>query len=270
MFEMRTFGDLDIAERGGHAMQPARTAWPVGRRVTQPVAPGAAGRILVVMHGEQSCPGRIGQHLVRAGYELDRRKPRFGCQLPTQLANYAGVVVFGGPMSANDPDSWLACEIALAAQALKENTPYLGVCLGGQILAKALGARVARHPEAAVEIGYYPITPTAAGARIGAWPAHVYHWHSEGFDVPAGAKLLAKGEAFPNQAYAFGRAIGLQFHPEITYALVNRWTTVANGMLGLPGAKPAASHLREHMLNAAAVDAWLARLLGHWLVGIPA
>ncbi len=110
---------------------------------------------------------------------------------------------------------------------LKEAKPLLGVCLGAQMLARHLGHRVYRHPEGKVEIGYYPIVPTEAGEALCAapFPTHVYQWHREGFDLPRGATLLAAGSDFEAQAFRYGpAAYGLQFHPEVTYAMMCRWT----------------------------------------------
>ena len=85
---------------------------------------------------------------------------------------------------------------------LREQRPFLGICLGAQMLAKQLGARSRRIRKALTQIGYYPIRPTAAGTRVCPnWPEHVYHWHREGFELPAGAELLAEGDDFPVQAF---------------------------------------------------------------------
>ncbi len=167
------------------------------------------GRVLVVLHQEHSCPARIGRLLHTMGYELDARRPRFGDPLPDTLAHHAGAIIFGGPMSVNDPDEWLRREIDFVGVALKENAPLLGVCLGGQMIAKHLGVRVAPHREGLAEIGYYPIAPTQAGHDICAapFPEHVYQWHFEGFELPPGADLLARGTTFENQAFRFGSAV---------------------------------------------------------------
>ena len=79
---------------------------------------------------------------------------------------------------------------------LKEEKPFLGICLGAQMLARHLGERVFTHPEGKAEVGYYPIKPTPAGRAICDWPAHVYQWHREGFDLPRGTELLAEGDIF--------------------------------------------------------------------------
>jgi GMP synthase (glutamine-hydrolysing) len=126
--------------------------------------------VLIVLHQETSTPGRIGNALRALGHPLDIRRPRFGDALPETLEGHAGAVIFGGPMSANDPDDFVRREIDWIAVPLREQRPFLGVCLGAQMLAMQLGARVAPHPQGRAEIGYYPIRPTLAGSgfvRIG-------------------------------------------------------------------------------------------------------
>jgi GMP synthase (glutamine-hydrolysing) len=227
--------------------------------------------VLIVLHGEHSCPGRIGQVLRRKGHALDIRKPRFGDRLPATLEHHAGAVIFGGPMSANDPDDFIKTEIDWIGVPLEEERPFLGVCLGAQMLTKHLGGRVGFHPEEIVEIGYCPVNPTAAGAAFGPWPEKVYHWHREGFDIPAGATVLAEGTTFANQAMAYGKAaLGVQFHPEITYALVARWTYDASYRLGLKGAQSREAQLSGHILHGDSVLVWLDRFIEQWLLGAAA
>src|SRR5581483_5491783 len=149
--------------------------------------------VLIVLHQEHSTPGRVGQMLVNRGLPLDIRRPRFGDPLPETLSDHAAAVVFGGPQSANDPDEFVRREIDWLEVPLKEGKPFLGICLGAQMLARQLGARVYPHPEGYAEVGYYPIRPTAAGRAVCArWPDRVYQWHREGFDLPRGADLLAE------------------------------------------------------------------------------
>ncbi len=112
-------------------------------------------------------------------------------------SDHAGAVIFGGPMSANDPDDFVRREIDWIAVPLREQRPFLGICLGAQMLAMQLGARVAPHPEGRAQIGYYPIRPTAAGHAICPnWPDHVYHWHREGFELPARCRIAGRGQRF--------------------------------------------------------------------------
>jgi GMP synthase (glutamine-hydrolysing) len=184
--------------------------------------------VLIILHQEHSTPGRIGRLLQERGHALDIRRPRFGDPLPTTLARHAGAVIFGGPMSANDDEPFLKQETAWLEVPLREQRPYLGLCLGAQLLARHLGSRIWPHPQGRAEIGYYPLVPTVAGERLARqigepWPAYVYHWHREGFDCPSGAETLATGDDFPTQAIRVGpAAFGLQFHPEVTHAMLCR------------------------------------------------
>ncbi len=148
--------------------------------------------------------------------------------LPAGL-DRAGLVLMGGPMSVNDQDRhpWLEDEQALIRDAVGDGRPVLGVCLGAQLIARALGARV------------YPSVPergwrTLAGAPRNplfppAFPA--FELHGETFDLPEGATLLATGDAVRHQAFAIGSALGLQFHLEATPAVIAAWTA------DLPGAE---------------------------------
>ncbi len=227
--------------------------------------------VLLVLHQETSTPGRLGRLLAERGHPLDIRRPRYGDPLPETLEAHAGAVIFGGPMSANDPDDFVRREIDWIRVPLDEGKPFLGLCLGAQMLARLLGARVYAHPEGRAEIGYYPLVPTPEGhdlaARLRApWPAFVYHWHREGFDAPAGATTLATGDDFPVQAIRMGEAAyGLQFHPEVTHAMVCRWTVRAHERLSLPGAQPRDAHLEGRLMHDPYVAAWLDAILDHWL-----
>ncbi|ALA17514.1 MULTISPECIES: glutamine amidotransferase [Chelatococcus] len=227
--------------------------------------------VLIVLHQEHSTPGRVGRLLAERGHLLDIRRPRFGDPLPQTLELHAGAVVFGGPMSANDPDDWVKREIDWIGVALDEKKPLLGLCLGAQMLSKHLGGRVDPHPSGLAEIGYYPLKPTTTGRRFASetgapWPSHVYQWHREGLDCPPGGELLAEGADFPNQAFRVGpAAFGLQFHPEVTHAMIYRWTTRASERLSLPGAQASHLHHRGRFMYDPAVALWLDAFLDHWL-----
>ena len=224
--------------------------------------------VLIVLHQESSKPGRIGNVLRELGHSLDIRRPRFGDPLPETLDDHAGAVIFGGPMSANDPDDYIRREIDWIGVPLREQRSFFGICLGAQMLAMHLGARVAPHPEGRAQIGYYPIRPTAAGRAICPdWPDHVYHWHREGFELPPGADLLAEGSDFPNQAFQYGNAFGVQFHPDVTYAMMCGWTT--RGRLDQPGAQPRHQHFAGRAVHDVAERAWLKHFIDLWLAREP-
>ena len=227
--------------------------------------------VLIVLHTEASTPGRIGHMLQEKGYRLDIRRHSLGDPLPGTLAQHAGAVIFGGPMSANDPDDWIAREIDWIGLPLKEQKPFLGVCLGAQMLSKHLGGAVGPHADGLVEIGYYPLMPTREGAAHGPWPAQVYHWHREGLTLPKDAVRLATGETFENQAFRYGdRAFGIQFHPEVTRLTMHRWGVIGAHRFVMPNAQNSAAHLEGNLLHDAPVKDWLSRFLDHWLTGEPA
>jgi GMP synthase (glutamine-hydrolysing) len=229
-------------------------------------APSSLLPVLIILHQETSIPGRIGNALRALGYALDIRRPRFGDPLPATLSQHAGAVVFGGPMSANDPDDYVRREIDWMAVPLIERRPLLGICLGAQMLAIQLGARVAPHAEGRVEMGYYPISPTQAGLRLCThWPEQVYHWHREGFELPTGCELLAEGCDFPVQAFRFGNAFGLQFHPDVTFAMMCRWTTCGAERLDAAGAHPRQQHFAGRARHDVVERAWLKHFLDGWL-----
>jgi GMP synthase (glutamine-hydrolysing) len=223
--------------------------------------------VLIVLHQEHSTPGRIGNALKARGIPLDIRRPRYGDPLPDTLVRHSGAVIFGGPQSANDEEDFIRREIDWIAVPLKEAKPFLGICLGAQMMARQLGSQVSFHPEGQVEVGYYPIRPTTAGRGVcELWPDHVYQWHREGFDLPAGATLLAEGETFEVQAFRYGEnAFGVQFHPEVTHAMMCRWVIRGQHRMVLPGAKSRAAHFEDRWVYDYAMQKWLSAFLDHWL-----
>lgn len=237
----------------------SETMPPSGQTLPRPV--------LIVLHQEHSTPGRVGRLLRDMGYPLDIRRPRFGDLLPATMERHAGAVIFGGPMSANDPDPWIRAETDWTAVPLREGVPLLGLCLGAQMIARQLGQDVGPHPDGHVEIGYYPIRPTAAGdALVGVpFPRWVYHWHREGFRLPPGTTALAEGADFECQAFRYGRnAFGLQFHPEVTYAMMSRWIVHGHAKANGKNARPVHDHRRDWFLHDGAVARWACAFLATW------
>ena len=225
------------------------------------------GDILLIAHSHW-CAGRLKPLLAAKGYRVTWCCPAKEDCLPSAHGDFTGTIVLGGPESANDVNSkpYLRRELAWIERHVADDHRFLGICLGGQLLARALGARVDRHPEGLSEIGYYPVHPTAAGAPLIPAGLRVYHWHKEGFELPAGAELLARGEAFPHQAYRYGSKIyGLQFHPEVTPTVAASWIKSTPDLASRPGAQNEA----EQMDNSGRFDAplhdWFDGFLDHWL-----
>ncbi len=229
-------------------------------------AKSPAGKILVVLHQETSSPGRVGLMLQDMGYELDICRPPLGQELPNTLADHTGVVMFGGPMSANDSEEYVKREIDWIEVPLRENKPFFGICLGAQMLVRNLGGTVKANCEEFAEIGYYPLQATQSGKQLMQWPQMVYQWHREGFSLPSGVDLLASGDQYPNQAIRYGeKAFGVQFHAELTFMMMNRWTTKAAERFKLHGAQPREKHFEGRYLYDAAIKKWLEDFLYLWL-----
>jgi len=224
-------------------------------------------QILLILQQPTSETGQVGQLLQAQGCSLDIRCPSIGNPLPPTLEEHEGAVIFGGPMSANDDQlPFIRAELDWIPIALASGKPFLGICLGGQLLARALGATVAPHPEAITEIGYTPVVPTPAGQTEFSSSLHFYHWNQEGFELPAGAVLLASGKQFPHQAFRYGEhAYGLQFHPEITEVMIERWTTSGADQLQVPGVQSREQQLMLHTQHADATQNWLEGFLQRWL-----
>jgi GMP synthase (glutamine-hydrolysing) len=223
-------------------------------------------KILIVVHQATSEPGLIGQVLQDLGCELELCCPAIGQSLPQPIEDYDGAVVFGGPMSANDDETlpFIRDELNWIAGFLQSGKPYLGVCLGAQMLARVLGSEVSLHPEGMKEIGYSEIQPVAGEPDLSGL-THVYHWHKEGFDIPREAVLLAEGQVFSNQAFRYGNAYGVQFHPEITHDMINRWVAAVPDYHNEPGAQLLDVQLQQHLQHAASVEKWLRGFLTQWL-----
>lgn len=228
---------------------------------------GSARTILVVLHQAHSTTGRVGSLLREQGYTLDARYPALGDALPKTLAHHAGVVVFGGPMCANDSHDWLRREIDWLDTPLREGKPFLGLCLGAQLMARQLGARVYSAESRKGELGYYPLRPkSGADALCGvAFPRYAYQWHHDGFDIPCGAYCLAEGLGeFPNQAYIYGEnVVGLQFHPEVTYQMICRWTTRGAARLACSGTQPH-EHRQGWFQHDRGLEAWINAFVSPW------
>jgi GMP synthase (glutamine-hydrolysing) len=188
-------------------------------------------RALVILHVWDNPAGYVGEILQEHHIAYDavnvEEKP-----LP-DLTTYDAIVALGGPQHVYEEEKYpyFAQEKTLLRGVIEQDIPYLGICLGGQLLAGALGGAVKRHTTA--EFGYVDVQLTGKGKRDPLYrglPGYqkVFQWHEDTFDLPAGAVLLASNEHTTNQAFRYGRrCYGLQYHIEINPELLDLWLSIA-------------------------------------------
>ena len=188
-------------------------------------------KILILQHISCEPPGIYEDILVEKGASLHRVEIDEGQQLPA-WQGFDAIIAMGGPMSVNNDVTlpWLTAEIRWIREAVLAGQPYWGVCLGVQLLAASLGARVYAGPKP--EIGIMPVYLTAEArhdAVFSSLPDELltFQWHGETFDLPEGAVLLATSPAYPNQAFRWKKkAYGVQFHLEISPEVAEQWSQV--------------------------------------------
>jgi GMP synthase (glutamine-hydrolysing) len=229
--------------------------------------------VWLLQHAEPEGPGAIAAALEARGVALRPVRPDRGEPIPAAPGDAAGLVVMGGPMGVYEADRFphLRDELRLIAAALERGTPVLGICLGAQLLAATLGARVAPGP--AREIGWHPVhlRPAARYDPLfaGVPPSFTaFHWHGDAFDLPAGATWLASSQRTPYQAFRTGAAsYGMLFHLEVDERAVRGMVAAfgaeleAAGVDGRAVVAGAAAHLPALAACARTVfDRWAARL----------
>lgn len=204
--------------------------------------------VLILQHASWEKPGRILENLEDLGMAsqtlnvVKKKKP----DLP-DFDEIAGLVIMGGPMGALDHDKYpgLKAEAKLAKAAISVGKPVLGVCLGHQIVASALGAKLERGETP--EIGFAPIKCVDKHDYFSMWSKQidVLHWHRDVVGLPPDAQLLARSSATKVQAFRFGSALGLQFHLELTPLILEEWLEEPSMVKELKAAGGSKSQLRE-------------------------
>ena len=225
--------------------------------------------VTVLQHVAHEGPGRIGHWLNARGIGFRVVRLWEGDPVPGDPGE--GLVVMGGPMNVGDSAafSWMEPEQALVARSLVAGRRVLGVCLGSQLMAAALGAAV--YPASEGELGWWPVEPChpdAASWGVGGG-VEVLHWHLQTFDLPVGAERLASTGVALNQAFRFGgRAYGLQFHLEVDEAMLRDWYRLTD-VASWPGSRiqDADAGLASLEQRIPAAHAALDRILANWWAG---
>jgi GMP synthase (glutamine-hydrolysing) len=201
-------------------------------------------KLLVFQHVPYEPLGTLDAQFRAAGFRI--RYVNFSRQRRVDLdvRRYHGLVVLGGPMSVYDSDRYphLQLEVEAIRLTIDAGVPVLGICLGAQLIAAALGGRVLPNPTK--EIGWSEVMPTKAGRKDRLFSCFtdrekIFQWHGDTFHLPAGAELLAESPLCKNQAFCYGEHVyGLQFHLEVDEALIERW-------LGTPALKRELAELSD-------------------------
>jgi GMP synthase-like glutamine amidotransferase len=206
--------------------------------------------IAVFRFSESEGPAHFAQWLDRASLPWQIVRVDKGDAIPPDPRVYSGIGMMGGPMSVNDALAWIDPLSRLLRDAIANDVPVIGHCLGGQLLAQALGAKVTRTP--VPEIGWIDVETTDAAAQdewFGGRPHFTaFQWHYDAFDLPAGATRVLTNDFNPNQAYVIGaRHIGFQCHIEMTADLVETWCRTGADEIAAPGTPPRQS--RDEILR---------------------
>ncbi len=181
-------------------------------------------KVLLIKHSKGWDVDRVNRWADNRGHVVDRCYPADGDPFP-KASDYDGVVVFGGAMSANDCEEkpWLLNELSFIQDCLDSHCKFFGICLGAQLLARVLGAKVCEPDCGTSEVGFYPLQPVGDSQFLKPGDT-MLQWHREGFELPKNANLLASSEAFPNQAFELpGGHFGVQFHPEVNPDSLRIW-----------------------------------------------
>lgn len=227
--------------------------------------------VKIVSHVVHEGPGYLADFLAREGIPCEQVCIERGDPVPESLEGTSGLVLMGGPMSVNDPLPWIARETALIRRAVDADVPVLGHCLGGQLMAKALGAKVSRNP--VPEIGWMPVETVAsdiARSWLGALPSsfQVYQWHGETFELPDGATHLLRSAHCANQAFVLGKHLGLQCHVEMTPGMIEEWIERGGALEPAPTVQSGAEMLRDVAQRTAALARVADVLYERWIQGL--
>jgi len=185
---------------------------------------GKGNQILSVQNISFETLGTLEESIKRDGYQIENIEAQTD-PFPSNVQQYAAIIILGGPMAVYDNFKFLKKEQELIRHAIKAEIPVLGICLGSQLIAQAIGGRVYKGRKK--EIGWSTVEVNSAGLvdlfkGINTKEIKVFQWHGDTYDLPPNATIMASSKLY-NQAFRFGSAIGIQFHLEITDEMIRRW-----------------------------------------------
>ncbi|MBX6394033.1 MAG: type 1 glutamine amidotransferase [Burkholderiales bacterium] len=229
--------------------------------------------IAIFRHAATEGPGYFADYLDAKGLPWQLVRIDAGDPVPGDPSRFAGLVFMGGPMSVNDDLPWIPEVLALIRAAVAANIPCLGHCLGGQLMAKALGGVVTRNPVKEIGWGRVKILDnTLARAWFGPYSEFdAFHWHGETFSVPEEATLIASSAYCPNQAFVYGKHLGMQCHVEMTPELIRAWCEDWGNEVRKragPSIQTPEQMLEDVEAKVRALNAVAAQLYDRWIEGL--
>ena len=229
-------------------------------------------RLLCLRHGDGPMDDRITTWCGANQVRCDARRAWQGDDLGDITEDLAGVVVYGGTYNAYDTDlhPFLKDEYRIIDAAMRADVPLLGLCQGAQMIAHHMGAFAGAPAHGHHEFGWYEVSPTDEGRDIFPEPLHFAQAHFHTFDIPDGARHLARSALFENQAFAYGDSVmGFQFHPEQTIAGFQRWQARGDdwGTYGKPGVQNRKEQTTLMLAHDAAQGAWFSAFMDRFFAG---
>ena len=230
--------------------------------------------VAVFRHTPTEGPGYFATFLQNKNIPLELIKIDEGAPVPENPSAYAGLVLMGGPMSVNDDLPWIPPLLQLIRAAVQQDIPVLGHCLGGQLIAKALGASVTANPIKEIGWGEVSVVDSpVARAWFDVAPSTFlsFHWHGETFSIPAGATRILESAYCANQAYAMGKHLGMQCHVEMTREMIETWCAVGQDEIAAahsPAVQTSEQMALEMGTKLTALNAVAAQLYSRWIQGL--
>lgn len=230
--------------------------------------------VAIFRHTPSEGPGILAEFLTEYSIPWQLIRIDAGAAVPQEAVAYSGLVFMGGPMSVNDDLPWIPPVLALIRDAVAQDIPVLGHCLGGQLMSRALGGVVTRNP--VKEIGWGEVSvsacPEAHAWFDGVTRFEAFHWHGETFSLPQGAVHLLSSPWCANQAYALGPHLGMQCHVEMTRDMIESWCDVGADEIaqskGSPAVQPVAQIKAQMADKLPLLNAVAQRLYRQWVSGL--
>ena len=233
--------------------------------------------VAIFRHAPSEGPGHFATYLDRRRVPWETVKVDEGAVIPSDPRQYSGLVFMGGPMSVNDDLPWIAPVLRLIRAAVEQGVPTLGHCLGGQLMARALGAAVTRNPVKEIGWGRVDVAEgEVAAGWFGAGRRHFdsFHWHGETFSIPLGATRIAASPWCENQAFVLGPHLAMQCHVEMTPQLIETWCrdwgkeveSLARRALSVQSPVEMLDRVED---KVRALNAVADRLYDRWAAGLP-